>query len=346
MSTLGCAVVGVGWMGGIRADMVAALPGLRLVACCDARPEAAERCPDGARFTTDLAAVLDDPEVEVVFVSTSDGAHRVPAVAALEAGKHVFCEKPLATNLEDADAILDAAARSGRTLAVGQTLRADGRYAAAKRKVESGDLGEPVHCFARRSWPAAEGRRMSGSTTLPLYLSVHDFDALQWISGRQIVRVSGEASAVELDGVTGAPTAVAALRFEGGLVGLHEVSWGLPDQAGLALGDCGLTFVGSDGHLTVDAGTQGVTFSGGPDGSGEPQPVMEFRSRGFVEHLDLAVHDVGLPASAYSVEVAGFTQAIREGRPPLATGAEGRAAVAAALAFEQSLASGTPVAVR
>ena len=332
--------------GGIRADAITKLPGLQLAVCSDAREAAAERCPEDVTFTTDLAAAIGHPDVEAVFVSTSDGAHREAAVAALEAGKHLFCEKPLATSLEDADAIVDAAARAGTTLAVGQTLRADGRFAAARQKVDSGDLGRPLHCFSRRGWPAAEGRRMSEQTNLPLYLSVHDFDALQWITGSPIVRVSGEAATVALPGISGAASCVASLRFANGSVGLHEVSWGLPDQAGLALGTCGLTVAGTEGYVEVQAGTQGVTFYGGLE-QGKPAAgaALDFRARGLVEFPDLPVHDVGLPTGLYATEVAAFALAVRDGRPPMASGAEGRAAVAAALAFEQSIERGAPVDV-
>jgi predicted dehydrogenase len=296
-------------------------------------------------FSTDAETVITRPDVEAVFVCTPDGAHRDIAVAALQAGRHVFCEKPLATSVDDCDTIIEAAAGSGTTLVVGQTLRADGRFAAARRKVASGDLGRPLHCHSRRAWPAAEGRRISHLTTLPLYLSVHDFDALQWICGSPIVRVGGEASGVAIDGITGAASAVATLRFASGLVGVHEVSWGLPDQAGMVLGDCVLTVVGTDGRIAVDASHEGIVLLGGRAGA-PAEPSTEFTLTGAVELPELESFEVGVPTGFFATEVAAFEQTVRGLRPPMATAEEGRAAVAAAVAFAQSLERGEPVEVQ
>src|SRR5690348_4198319 len=91
-------------------------PGARVVAACDVDPDAAERVPDGIAFGTDPEAALDAPGVEAVFVCTPQGTHRTLVESALARGLAVFCEKPIAHDLADADAMIAAAAATGRLL--------------------------------------------------------------------------------------------------------------------------------------------------------------------------------------------------------------------------------------
>lgn len=346
-SSLRVAVLGLGWMGSIRAQILHEMPRVDLVFCCDPNESAVQRVPQGVGFATDFDEVLS-AGIDALVVATPDGLHRDATVRALRGGVDVFCEKPLATTLEDADAMIAAEQESGRRLVVGHTLRADPRYRALRAKVASGELGDAVHSTSRRSWPAPEGQRQCGQTTLAQYLSVHELDILQWVLNQPIVNVYGEASATALPGFRGeSPSLAATLRFADGSIGLHECSWGLPDQAGLSLGDCALSYVGTKGSVYLEEREQGVVAYGGA--SGVPQPAAtgldDYQLRGAIEYLAPDTGLVGLLGTAYGAEMFAFVRTCLDGAPPLTSSADGRAALAAVLALELSIATGQPCAV-
>lgn len=347
MSTepLRVAVVGLGWMGRIRAQILSQRADTELVFCCDRDSDAASRIPEGSVFVSAFDEVLAGG-VDAVVVSTPDPFHRDIVVGALDAGLDVFCEKPLATTLEDADLMIDAERRSRGRLIVGQTLRADPRYRSMRVKVAAGELGSVVHATSRRSWPAPEGARQVRQTTLAQYLSVHEFDALQWITGQPIVSVYGETSATRLEGFADHPASLAAtVRFADGSVATHECTWGLPDFAGFALGDCAMSVVGTRGAAYLQDRDHGVVVYGGADVAQPDSTADELvRVRGAVEFPAGDDSLLGLLATPYGAEIAAFVGACRGGSI-LTTSAEARSALAAVLALEESLRTGVPCRV-
>jgi predicted dehydrogenase len=152
MATVGIGLIGTGFMGKAHAiafNSVSAVfgnilrPRLRLL--CDIDPErtktkAAEF--EFERWTTDWREAVDDPTVEVVAITTPNYLHREMAVAALAAGKHVYCEKPMAGSLTDAEAMADAAAKSDRITLLGYSFAKNPALFTAKRLVEEGMIGK------------------------------------------------------------------------------------------------------------------------------------------------------------------------------------------------------------
>jgi predicted dehydrogenase len=148
METIGLGVIGMNPHNmGSTATLLADVPDLRyrLVAACARRREVLEPYAAGAGIpfaTTDYRELVRRPEVDVVAVYSPDPLHAEHCIAALEAGKHVVCTKPMVTSLEQAKAVVDAVRRSGRKFLVGQTMRFDRQFATLRQFVESGDLGE------------------------------------------------------------------------------------------------------------------------------------------------------------------------------------------------------------
>ena len=141
----------------------------------------------GAELTTDLDTAIGDPEVDAVDVCLPTPLHRDAVERAFAAGKHVFLEKPIALTLEDADAMLRAAERSGRLFMVGLVLRFWPEYVELRRRVAAGDLGRPVAISTQRLSPPADwndwmaDRSQSGGTAVDLL--IHDFDQMNWLLG-------------------------------------------------------------------------------------------------------------------------------------------------------------------
>lgn len=157
---LGIGLIGTGFMGkahalawrAARAVLGPDLPRTRLEMLCDTPAEKAAAMADQfgfARATGDWRTLVTDPRVDVVSITTPNGLHRDMAVAALKAGKHVWCEKPMALTLADANTMAEAARVSGRATLVGYNYIRNPAYLHAQRLIGSGRIGRVVHV---RGW--------------------------------------------------------------------------------------------------------------------------------------------------------------------------------------------------
>src|SRR5437763_5637256 len=150
-------VIGLGWFGEKHCEALAGLPNVELIALCTRREsrlkEVAQRF--SVRHTyTNYHDMLANPDVDAVSVVTMWDQHAAPTLAALAAGKHVFLEKPMASTLEDCDAIVAGAKKSRGFLMVGHICRFNPRYAAAQQAIVEGKIGKIVSMYARRNIPA------------------------------------------------------------------------------------------------------------------------------------------------------------------------------------------------
>src|SRR6195256_1217327 len=144
---LGIAVVGAGRIGSLRAGLAAGHPAVNFIAISDADPARARDLAQriGAQFHSgDNLAAISRPEVNAVIVATSEGEHLRPVMQALERGKAVLVEKPLALTLAEADAILAAAEKRGASLRVGYSRCYKDRYLIAKEQGKEGRGGTAV----------------------------------------------------------------------------------------------------------------------------------------------------------------------------------------------------------
>ncbi|MDQ2940900.1 MAG: Gfo/Idh/MocA family oxidoreductase [Chloroflexota bacterium] len=194
---LGLGLVGCGRFGTFCLAAAADLPSTITVAVTDVDPDRAARvaAAHGARAVPDLDALLADPAVDVVIIATPPVAHGPMARAAAEAGKHVFCEKPLATDLSAASAAVDTSERLGRRLTVDYVMRWNPLYwlvrrLQALRRSDSAALLGPLKRFALENLAADEpagswfwDRRVSGGIFVEH--GVHFFDAAAWLFGSQ-----------------------------------------------------------------------------------------------------------------------------------------------------------------
>src|SRR5689334_16392321 len=147
------AVAGLGYWGPNLARNFGALPGCELAWLCDASEDALSRVGaqhPGARRTTDLDEVLADDTVDAVVLATPVPSHAALAERVLDAGKHCFVEKPLATTVADAERAVAAAERAGRLLMVGHLLEYHPGVAKLKELKESGELGELYYVYSHR----------------------------------------------------------------------------------------------------------------------------------------------------------------------------------------------------
>ena len=325
------AIVGAGFMGSAHAGNYAALGDrVRVKAVCGRSAERAARVAAtvGAEPTVDLDSVLSDPDVQAVDVCVPTPLHREVAERAFAAGKHVFVEKPLALTLDDADAILATAERSGRMLMVGLVLRFWPEYVELARIVESGELGRPRAVSALRLSPPADwadwlgDREQSGGTAVDLM--IHDFD--------------------QLNRLLGAPRSVFASEPEPGHVhALVEYD----DAAGIAEGSMRMPRsypFSSNIRVLAERGVAEYAFSATPvEGEGNIGASSSARGlRVYPAGGEMRTERVE-PTDPWGPEIAYFVSCLEQKRPPEeGTGAQARDALLVSLAANRSLASGRP----
>jgi myo-inositol 2-dehydrogenase/D-chiro-inositol 1-dehydrogenase len=319
-------------MGSFHAQTLARrVPGARLVAVADAAPGAAERLAGvlaADRAYTDVAQVWDDPSVDAVVIATPARTHADLVVAAAAAGRSVFCEKPMAVTLADADRAIDAARAADIVLQVGFNRRFAPDWVAARGLIDTGRLGTPRLLRSLTRDPGGFDPSRVPPDTIFLETLIHDFDTLRFLNpGAEAVEVVATADAlVEPDwrdrGLL--DTAVVVVRFDNGALGTaeacFEAAYGY-DVRGEVLGSGGMAQMG-DGRRT------GMTYS---DAAGRSVETV----RG----------DQELFADAYTAELTAFVEAVRTGTPAQVTGEDARSALTIALAAAESVRTGGPVRI-
>jgi predicted dehydrogenase len=324
-------LIGAGYIGAVHAASLQALPEARLAAVADlseerARAVAAEH---GATVYTDYGEMLAREDLAAVVVATPDNAHVAPALAAARAGAHLLVEKPLATTLEDCQAIAGAEQEHRVRVLVGHTLRWDPRYALAQQAVAAGQLGEISYLYARRNNMTGVARRAGPVTSVARFLAVHDIDWAQWVLGERASRVVARSVQRVLTGLNTPDAYFLLVRFPSGALACIEATWILPESGSLQW-DPMAEVVGSAGALYISVHDQGLRLD---------------TERG-LRFLDVTYRPVlrGRSQGVYVEEMRHFLEVVR-GAAPACTVAEARAAVAVVLAAEQSADTGEEIAV-
>ncbi|MGH3991426.1 MAG: Gfo/Idh/MocA family protein, partial [Pseudonocardiaceae bacterium] len=225
-------VVGAGYMGRTYARIVRAHPLADLVGIADLnRPVAEQAAADlGVAAYASAAELLDAQPVDGLIVATVEVDHLEPCRSAFAAGAGVLVEKPIATTIADAEQIIAAAERAGRPLLVGHVLRFDARYAQLQEIVRTGGIGEPLTIYARRLNGIAAQDRLRGRCSLPLFLGVHDYDVVRWVTGSEVTEVVARARTGFLAGLgfDVEDASVALLTLANGVLATIEEGWILP----------------------------------------------------------------------------------------------------------------------
>ena len=258
---LGVAVIGSGRIGTLRATMAAAHPAVRYLAVSDRDPARAKALAErvGAQFHAGSNyEAIARPEVNAVIVSTLEIEHSEPVMQALELGKPVLVEKPIAIKVEEADRLIAAAAGSKGSLHVGYSRRFKKRYLLAKEQIVQGRLGRITGTAARvynsRSQAMQTLKRMPADSN-PVSGLTYYIDLLNWLlEGNGVVEVvaRGQRGVIQESGY-GAPDVVGVLlTYADGAISNLGVSYALPPQYP-ALGHAArVEILGTDGVMLLD----------------------------------------------------------------------------------------------
>ena len=259
MKEIGVGVVGTGFMGKAHSIAYSASASVfgtglrpRLEIVCDLSPNrASQRATDLGfnRYTDDWRKVVDDPQVELISVCTPNDTHAAISIAALKAGKHVWCEKPMSTSLDDSTAMAMAAADSTGQTIIGYNYTKNPAVTHARRLIEEGVIGRVAGFFCRydvdneadgdRPWSWRMSREQSGTGANGDILS-HVISVAHYLTGSTIKRVVGDIAIVHTERddpknqgerkiVDNDDMVAALVQFENGVhghIGASRVTWG------------------------------------------------------------------------------------------------------------------------
>ncbi|BCW83252.1 dehydrogenase [Paenarthrobacter ureafaciens] len=283
----------------------------------------------GAEYLPSVEALIA-AGIDGLVVATGTATHPDLIMAGVDAGIPVFCEKPVAVNVAESLPVLDYIREKGGTVQIGHQRRFDSGYLEAKRAYDAGELGW-IHSLRAVTCDMAPPPVSFLATSGGLFrdCSVHDFDILRWLTGREIVEVyakgsnNGDPAIGEVGDVD---TALAVVTFDDGTVGTVSASRynGAGHDVRLELqGSEGSVVVGMDDQMALRSGERGITFP-----AGTPHKT-------FAERFD----------QAYRSEMAAFVEVILGERKNPCTPEDAVAASRVADAAQESLETGVPVRV-
>jgi myo-inositol 2-dehydrogenase/D-chiro-inositol 1-dehydrogenase len=327
------AVIGAGRIGRLHAaHLMHGIDGARLTAISDVRLEAARECAEQLGIPgvfQDHRRILEDPQIQAVVICSSTDTHASLIAEAAAAGKHIFCEKPIALDLKRIDDALAAVKAAGVKLQVGFNRRFDANFSRMREVIREGKLGE-LHILRITSRdpapPPIEYIKVSGGIFLDMM--IHDFDMARYLVGDEVEKVFA-VGAVRVDPQIGKAgdidTAVVTLQFANGCLATIDNS----RQAVYGY-DQRVEAFGSEGMINADNETPTRLRLSTSEAAREDLPLYFFVER---------------YTASYLSEMRAFLDCIRQDIEPPVTGADARVPVvmgkAARLSFEQN----RPVAV-
>ena len=342
-------IVGSGMIAKVHASAITAMTGSSLHAVFNHRVEGARKLAAdfGATAVADLDEFLADPELQIVTVCTPSGAHFEPALAALRAGKHVVCEKPLEVTTARIDELIAAAATAGKTLAGVLNRRFTPAMDAFKIAADSGRIGRltSASCYVKwfRSQAYYDSAPWRGTWALDgggvlMNQAIHTIDGLLHLAG-PVRSVQAAAACLAHTGIEVEDLAVAIVEFENGARGVIEGS------------TCSWSQNGHPARIQL-AGTQGSVFL-----ADESLEVWDFQEeqpgdaaiRATLMHHAVpglgANHPSSIKFQQHQRNLEEIVGAIHEGREPATSAREARKAVAVIEAIYQSARDGGKTAI-
>jgi predicted dehydrogenase len=335
-ASIGIGIVGAGKAGKNFARALAGIPAVRLMGFCTAHEETAR---DAARefdvpfHTSVMPALLERRDIDAVIVASPDEYHCGQVTSALEAGKHVLCEKPMSRTIAEADRMIAASRKNGKILMVGFTDRFNQSCLEAKRKILAGDIGRPRMILARRchSRSVVRGRKWVNDEQtggVLNFVGTHNIDLVCWFMDSVPDRVYAEMGRLILKEQDFTDCAAATLKFPGGSMAVLYETFSYPENYPHTV-DRSLEILGDDGVLKLDFMSQ---------------PLVQHTSAGMTlsdsQTWPATGEGVG---GAIRSELEHFVHCVRNGDPPLTGGAEGKLALRIAAAAGEAAESGRAV---
>ncbi len=334
----GFGVVGCGVISDTHLDAIEALPNGEVIAVCDKIEAAAKAKAEqyDCDYYTDLAAMLEDDDIDVCNIVVPSGLHAELGIQCAEAGKHVICTKPIDVTLEKIDSLIDACDKNGVRLGATHQFRGYTVYKRIKQAAASGRLGKLLYGNAIVPWYRTDeyysdswhGTRLLDGGGALMNQSIHYVDLLLWIMG-DVARLGAFADALAHDTIEVEDCATATLKFTSGAQGIIQGTTCTYQGHSAVLEIHGtegnVIVVGEDLKLWEVAGdeTEYNSEAGAVGGAADPKMGM-----------------LGEAVQAHTEQIADVLAAVEESREPVLSGREARRAVELILRIYESAETG------
>lgn len=320
---IGIGIVGAGGIAGAHINAYKQNPKTKLVAVTDTNLQAAEAtgAKHGLEVAPTVEALLARSDIQAVSICTPPTSHAPLAEAALRAGKHVLCEKPVATTLAEADRMIELAEQTGMHLMVAHSHRFWACNRRVKELLEAGEIGDVIYVTdeimsdlrvvdGRVPWRLQHAAAGGG---VVMDNGVHAIDRLRWWLDQPVTSVYAQVATTQPE-IDVEDNALAILSFANGVKAHLRLSFTTPRPAGR----CRAEFLGTKGFLSAETwGALWISRHGG-------------------EREDISFDGLG----AFELEVEAFATSILEGKPVPVDAREGRAALEVVLAIYESARTG------
>jgi myo-inositol 2-dehydrogenase/D-chiro-inositol 1-dehydrogenase len=324
-------IIGAGRIGRVHAETLAfRMPHAEILAITDVNRDAAQEVANHCGIKTvaeSSAEIFENPAIDAVLICSPTGTHADLIVGAAKAGKHIFCEKPIAFCLDKIDLALAAVKTAGVQMQIGFNRRFDANFARVRQAVVNGEIGalRMVHIVSRDPGPPPLGYiRSSGGIFLDM--TIHDFDMARFLIGDEVEEIYTTAGVMvdpEIGKAGDLDTALIVMRFRNGVIGTIDNS----RQAAYGY-DQRVEVLGSLGKIET----------------GNCYPNQAQVSSGKAVYKDLPLNFfMDRYTESFVAELKSFTHAIIENRPTAVTGNDGRIPVVMALAARKSYDEHRPV---
>ena len=339
-STIDVAVIGTGWCGGIRAQTCAKNPFVRDLHIAEIKPERLREVADltkPASATPDYRILLDNHSIDAVFISTTpEPTHYPIAKESLLAGKHVFLEKPIALELDEADELISLARSKNLLFTIGYSQRFNPKFAYIKRSIDDGSIGQPVTALVSRHITRNLGKKIGGRVKLsPAAMeATHDIDFVLWcLAPRKPVRVYAQEVRKIMGDQYNVPDCVwIVVTMDDGTAFTIGAGWVLP-PAYPNFSSCWIEMVGTEGAVMVDDTHRDVYVTTMQKGIQFPISSMPGESVGHVY------------AGPMAAETIHFLECVVNGQQPLVTPEHARMVMQVYQAADLSAETGQPVEI-
>ncbi|MGH8803128.1 MAG: Gfo/Idh/MocA family protein [Polaromonas sp.] len=333
-------IIGTGWCGGIRAEALARHAMVKALHIAEVVPERLREMAGktGARTaSTNWQDIAGNPDIGVVYISaTPETTHYPMARACLQAGKHVFLEKPIAITLEEADDLIGIARRGGLKFTIGYSQRFNTKFAYVRRCVREGSIGAPVSVLVSRHISRSLGSKITGRTKLsPAAMeSTHDLDFVLWcLEPAKPVRVYSQNNYGALQASTGAQIPDLQwinVTMDNGVSFVVGGGWSLPPGYP-NFSTTWIEMVGTEGAVFVDDSHRDVVINTMKSGIQLPMSSMPGEQ---VEHVY---------AGPMAAETLHFLEAVVRDEPVMVTPEHARMVMEVYLAADLSAERNVPV---
>ena len=344
MKPIEVAVVGTGWCGGIRAETLAVHPlvkGLHLAEIREERLEEMEAKTHPTTATTDYRRLLERKALDAVYISaTPESLHFPMAKEFLQAGKHVFLEKPIAATLEEADELIRLAKQRELKFTIGYSQRFNAKFAYVRKCIRDGTIGKPVSALVSRHITRSLGKKISGRTRLsPAAMeSTHDLDFLLWcLEPAKPVRVYSQVNYGVLQEQIGSTSDARipdaqwiTVTLDTGMSFVVGGGWSLPPGYP-NFSTTWIEMVGTEGAVMVDDTHRDVVLNTMKSGMQLPMSTMPGEA---VDHTY---------AGAMAPETVHFLEAVALDKPVLVTPEHARMVMELYIAADLSAETNLPV---